>query len=121
MKAKTPNLKFWWFVLNNSKKRRWLVKNLKQFVSENNYYTQGRWYDWDVRNLYSNLLLYGRTSQWVTSKPTVKQIINVIGSNLPAGYYCKELPYHAGEFRDCIDLGISKYTKDFWNDIDFNI
>lgn len=120
MKVKTPNVKLWWFVLNNSKRKRWLVKNLKQFIKENNGYSTGRWHDWDVRNLYTSLLTYHRASQWVISKPTPSQIINVAGST-PGRTYCKELPYKQAEFREYVDFGITTQIKNFWSDIDFNI
>jgi len=126
MKKKSPpSVKLWWLVKNSSKQKRWLVKNLKQFIKENNpYNSHDRWYDLDVDSLYRDMVgSYGYARDWSVTKPTVEQLRNITGSDNPkvGRTYQKELPYGQKKYIEMIDHGSSQTVKQFWGDIEFSL
>jgi hypothetical protein len=126
MKTKPASVKLWWLVKNERKRKRWLVKNLKQFVQENNDYNRrARWYDYDVDNLYRDMISNGPRyhREWTVKKPTVEQLRNVTGSDNPkvGKSYVKELPFSKKKYKDALDNGVTREVKQFWGDIEFTI
>jgi hypothetical protein len=131
-KTQGPSLRMWWVITSASKKRRWIVKNLKGFVEKNytelvapHYRVNSPWIERDKQFFYEELSRWGRNGSWRAEKPkTHKELYNCLGSAnlaLYKGYYEKEVPYDSKAYKSLCESGITPDVKQFWKGIEFTL
>ncbi len=127
-KVTTPSLKMWWIIEHTGKQKRWIVKNLKQFLEiHSGLDNTTSYYHSELDNMYRGLLVYHYAyGGWRMQKPrTVEELYNILGTHNLSGSHFKgkfyeEIPYVRHEFLKLKREG-KNLTENFWKDFDFTI
>jgi len=123
MKIKKPSL-LWWVVSDSDRGKRWLVKNLKGFLREQNKLGHVK-SPWGFEIFYSELSRWHRSwTGWRVFKlKNMQELYNLLGSeNIPKTLsFEKELPFNEKIFNELLKSGSTPEIKNFWMNIDFDI